>query len=129
LTVSKPKFMRFFGKGTKLPLKIENQKAYLNAKVLYPDGRKTDEKLIFDLGAGHPLLLNNEIKKHGMPDKFIAANLGVGLTGPIEGFISRVNEINIGRYKLKNVLVSLPIDSNKAAVQRQERDGNLGMGI
>lgn len=129
LTVSKPKNMRLFGKSSKIPISIENQKAYLSAKVIFPDGRKTDEKLILDLGAGHPILLDNEIKKHGMPDKFIAANLGVGLNGPIEGFVSRVNEVDIGKYKLKDVLVSLPVDSGLSAANAEHRDGNLGMGI
>jgi len=52
----------------------------------------------------------------------------VGLTGPINGFISRVKEVDIGKYKIKNVITSFPInkDGNKT---EEERDGNLGMGI
>jgi len=128
LTVSRPKDMRFFNKGSKIPLRIENRKPYLQAKVTSANGIKSNDKLIFDLGAGHPLSLENIIEKHGLPDKFIAANLGVGLTGPINGFISRVKEVDIGKYKIKNVITSFPInkDGNKT---EEERDGNLGMGI
>ena len=67
---------------------------------------KTNDKLVLDLGAGHPLSLENIIEKHGLPQKFIAANLGVGLTGPIDGFISRVKEVDLGRYKIKGVVTS-----------------------
>jgi len=128
LLVSRPKDMKLFKRGNKIPLKIENRKAYLQAKVTFPDGSKSDEKLIFDLGAGHPMSLENIINKKGMPQKFVAANLGVGLTGPIEGLLSRVNEVDIGRFKLKGVISSFPIYKKEMANQ-DARDGNLGLGI
>ena len=128
LTVSRPKDMHFFSKGNKIPLKIDSRKPYLQAKITFTNGTKSIDKLIFDLGAGHPLSLENIIEKHGLPDKFIAANLGVGLTGPIDGFVSRVKEVGIGKYKIKNVITSFPI--SKAGEQPfEQRDGNLGMGI
>lgn len=128
ITVSQPKDMRRFRKGNKVALKIENRKPYLQAKITFTNGIKTTDKLIFDLGAGHPLSLENIIEKHGLPDKFIAANLGVGLTGPIDGFISRVKEVDIGKYKIKNVITSFPV-SNSGEKTVEQRDGNLGMGI
>lgn len=129
LTVSRPKNTKFFGKANKVPIVIVNRKPYLHAKVTFTNGTKTDDKLILDLGAGHPLSLENMIEKHGMPDKFIAANLGVGLTGPVEGFISRVNEVDIGKFKLKNVLASFPVNNKERSAESEQRDGNLGIGI
>jgi hypothetical protein len=128
LTVSKPKDMKLFKKGNKVPLIIESRKPYLMAKVTFPDGGKTNEKLLLDLGAGHPISLDDIIKKRGLPKKFILANLGVGLTGPIEGFIGRVNEVDIGKFKIKSVITSFPVDSADAA-PTEKRDGNLGMNI
>jgi hypothetical protein len=128
ITVSRPKDTRFFSRGSKIHLSVENRKPYLQAKVTYTNGTKSTDKLIFDLGAGHPLSLENIIEKHGLPDKFISANLGMGLTGPIEGFLSRVKEVDIGKFKVKNVITSFPI--NKPGQQPEEqRDGNLGMGL
>lgn len=129
LTVSKPKDTKFFGKANRIPIIIENRKPYVRAKVTFPNGTKADDKLILDLGAGHPVSLENMIEKHGMPDKFIAANLGVGLTGPIAGFISRVNEVDVGRFKLKSVLASFPVYSQERNADAEHRDGNLGVGI
>jgi len=63
-----------------------------------------------------------------LPEKFIAANLGVGLTGPIEGFISRIKEIELGKYKIKNVITSFPEERPPDKVI-EPRDGNLGMKI
>ncbi len=127
LTVSHPKNIKIFRKGVKIPISIEDRKPYVNAKVIFPNGTKTNDKLVLDLGAGHPVSLENIIKNHGLPEKFIAANLGIGLTGPIDGFLSRVNEVDIGKFKIKNVITSFPSDDEKG--QQIKRDGNLGMGI
>jgi hypothetical protein len=127
LTVSHPKNIKVFRKGIKIPISVEDRKPYIDAKVTFPNGTKTSDKLVLDLGAGHPLSLENMIKNHGLPEKFIAANLGIGLTGPIDGFLSRVNEVDIGKFKIKNVITSFPSDDRKG--QEVKRDGNLGMGI
>jgi len=128
LTVSKPKYISSLRKGTRIPIAIENRKPYIQAKITFPNGTKSTDKLILDLGAGHPLSLENIIAKHGLPEKFIAANLGVGLTGPIEGFISRVKEIDLGKYKIKNVITSFPEDRPRDKFF-EPRDGNLGIKI
>jgi len=128
ITVSKPKDARLFKKGNKVPIRIVNRKPYLQAKVTFPNGAKSDDNLILDLGAGHPLSLENIIKKQGLPKKFIAANLGVGLTGPVDGFISRVNEVDLGRFKIKDVITSFPVDDHESGLT-EKRDGNLGIGI
>lgn len=128
LTVSRSKDIRRLRKGTKIPIAIENRKPYIQAKITFPNGSKSNDKLVLDLGAGHPLSLENMISKHGLPEKFIAANLGVGLTGPIDGFISRIKEVELGRYKIKNVITSFPEDRPADKVF-ETRDGNLGMEI
>jgi PDZ domain/Aspartyl protease len=128
LTVSKPKDAGHFTKGGKIPLRIEDRKAYLQAKVVFPDGVKANEKLVFDLGAVHDISLENIINKQGLPKKSIAANLGVGLTGPINGVVSRLAEVDIGKYKVKNVITSFP-DYKEMPKTIVQRDGNLGIGL
>ena len=128
ISVSKPKDIKLFKKGNKIPLTIEDRKPFLQAKVTFANGIKTTNKLIMDIGAGHPLSLENMLKKHGLPEKFVVANLGVGLTGPIEGFLSRVKEVDLGKYKMKNVITSFPVEKENTPVLAQ-RDGNLGLGI
>ena len=128
LVVSKPKYTRFFRRGVKIPITIEEKKPYLNAKITFQNGTKTTNKLIFDLGAGHPLYIENDVKYLGATQGFIAANLGLGLTGPINGFLGRVKEVEIGNYKLTNVITSFP-DKHYHLESGVKRDGNLGMGI
>ncbi|CAN5297464.1 hypothetical protein BH09BAC6_BH09BAC6_16430 [soil metagenome] len=128
ISVSKAKDMKFPRKANKIPIIIEDRKPYVNVNITFPNNTKITNKLILDLGAGHPLSLENMIQSHGLPEKFIAANLGVGLTGPIDGFISRVKEVEIGKYKIKNVITSFPDDKNNRKFSVR-RDGNMGIGI
>jgi len=131
LTVGAPKDIRVFKRGSKLPLTIEERKPYIQTRLVLPDGNPMTAKLVVDLGAGHALSVENLIEKNkGLPDKFISANLGMGLTGPISGYLSRIHEIELGKYKLKNIITSFP-DSilKKEDTLSVKRDGNLGLGI
>ena len=131
LTVYRPKDVRLFRRGEKIPITIESHKPYMQAVALLPNGVMQQCKLIIDLGAGHPISLENMIKKHGLPQKFITANLGVGLAGPIFGFLSRIDEIAIGKYKIKKVITSFPNDYDSTTLKyiSVSRDGNLGIGL
>jgi len=129
LTVYRPKDARLFNKGEKIPISIENHKPYLEANVYLPDGSVKKSKLIVDLGAGHPLSLENMVDVHELPKKCISANLGVGFNGPICGFISRINEIEVGKYRIKNLISSFPESDSLKNKSEVKRDGNLGIGL
>ena len=130
LTVSKPQYIRMLRKGTRLPLIIEDQKPYINTQIKLQDGKTMKAKLLIDLGAGHPASLENLLKNEELPQNFIAANLGVGLTGPVTGYISRISEIDLGNYKLKDVITSFPdVEYLKKQVDVVPRDGSIGTGV
>jgi len=129
ITICRPQNVHAFRKGNIIPITIEEHKPYMQAGITYQNNKKSTCKLIIDIGAGHPVSIENMIKNNGLPQKFIAANLGVGLNGPINGFLSRINEIDIGRYKIKDVLTSFPSQANDTALLSVPRDGNLGIGL
>jgi hypothetical protein len=131
MTVYRPKDPRLFKKGTLIPITIEGHKPYIKTKVKLPNGTEQSCKLIIDLGAGHPVSLENMIKKNGLPQKFIIANLGIGLSGPISGFLSRIDEIDLGKYKIKKIITSFPNDYDEQTMQylSTPRDGNIGVGL
>lgn len=130
LTISKPENMHLNRMGERIPITIEDHKPYLHAHIKLPDGKQMDCKLIMDIGAGHPMSLENVLKVDGLPQKFISGNLGVGLTGPITGYLSRVSEFGIGKFKINQVITSFPdyTDEKKQQITTP-RDGNLGLGI
>jgi len=129
LTVYRPKDEGLFKKGEKIPITIEGHKPYLEANVYLPDGSVKKSKLIIDLGAGHPLSLENMVDTRELPKKCIPANLGMGFNGPINGFISRINEIELGKYKIKNLISSFPKNDSVKNELIDKRDGNLGLGL
>ncbi len=129
LTVYRSKNQHAYAKGQKLPLVIENRKPYIFANVNMPDGSVKQSKLIVDLGAGHPMSLENMIGTPDLPKKIIPANLGMSFTGPVVGFISRVNEIDLGKYHIKNPISSFPRPDPVKDKLRENRDGNLGIGL
>ncbi|MCJ8210857.1 aspartyl protease family protein [Mucilaginibacter sp. RS28] len=130
ITLARPGSIKEFKRGYKIPIKIEQNKPYIEAGVNV-DGKSPDvARLLIDFGAGHPLMLENALHKLPQDRKFIQGNLGIGLTGPVNGLLSRVDELDIGKYKFKDVITSLPFDNPQvAAKDRVNRDGSIGLGI
>jgi hypothetical protein len=129
LTVYRPKDSSLFRKWEKIPITLESHKPYLQAKVYMPWGVIKENKLVVDLGAGHPLSLENIANPDELSKACIQADLGTGFNGPISGLIGRINEIDIGRYDIKNPISSFPeVDSSQTPLIAT-RDGNLGMGL
>lgn len=128
LTVGRPGRFKPFRKGTTVPISIEERKPYIKTNLILPDGCPAQNKFLIDLGAGHPLSLENLAQYKGYLHKSIVANLGVGLTGPISGYISRIDELNLGKYRFNNIITSFP-DAYSQTEYLVPRDGNLGLGI
>lgn len=129
ITVYNPKDTRRFAKGDRIPITVEDHKPYMEASVYMPDGSVKTSKLVIDLGAGHPLSLENVSESSNLQKKCIHANLGVGFSGPINGFISRVDEIRFGKYRIKNIISSFPQNDSLKNYISVKRDGNLGIGL
>ncbi len=132
LTVFSPKKLPFLRKATRIPLLIEDKKPYLHANVDFMVGAAMPVKLLVDLGAGHPLSIENGWNNAGkMPEKYLAAaNLGMGLGGPISGFMSRVNTMEIGNYQFSQVITAFP-NSGSALdkLMDTKRDGSIGIDL
>lgn len=130
LTVGALHNLRIFKHSDKLPISIEDHKPYFTTNVKFTDGKQLNAKLVIDLGAGHPLLLENQANvNYQLAQKLVSANLGMGLTGPISGFLCRINQLDLGKYKLQNIITSFPDDNPAQKELSVKRDGNLGINI
>lgn len=119
-------------KGYKIPITIEDHKPYLTADISTTPGKETKVKLIIDTGAGHPISLETDSfsQPYKVPVPNIRANLGVGLTGAINGYMARIPYIKLGKYQLKNIISAFP-DYKDAAGKftSVNRNGNMGNTI
>lgn len=118
-------------KGIRVPITIEERKPYTIIDVTLSTGEKFLAKLIIDTGAGHPISLETNA---GLPFKLpgvnIAANLGVGLSGPIKGYLGRIDAMKLGKYTLKSVIAAFPnYDDVAAKITSISRNGNMGNGV
>ncbi|GAB2988473.1 hypothetical protein GCM10027049_31470 [Mucilaginibacter puniceus] len=127
ITVTKPENMRRFKKGSRLPISIEENKPYVKTPITLSNGTQQVRKFIVDLGAGHAISLERVADKALYSQQFINANLGIGLSGLISGYKGRVKEMQLGKYKIKNVLASFPEDNGRTPIV--PRDGNLGVEV
>lgn len=128
LTVYRPNELKPLKRSQKIPITIEEHKPYLQTYVTMPDGTAVFNKFVIDLGAGHPISIEDMIKKYGLPKNAFPANLGIALNGPISGYLSRIKGVELGKYKLKNVITAFPsADYQSRSVVA--RDGNIGMDI
>jgi len=117
--------------GKKIPIEILDGKPYVQAILDVDSLGKIPAKLIIDCGASHALSLEAwQGHAFPLPYRHFQANLGVGLSGKINGYIGRIKTLTLGDFILENVLTSFP-DYNDvgAKTQQKQRTGNLGANI
>ena len=118
-------------KGTKINLEFFENKPYVNAKLSTDNLGEINALLIVDNGASHALSLETyQNSVFPVPNKNISGNLGVGLSGEINGKIGRVKNLKIGGYHLNNLLTNFPNFNDIAAKTNvKNRTGNIGSEI
>jgi len=131
LTIYRPGTAYVLRKGYRIPLIIEDRKPYLISDIELASGERIAAKLILDTGAGHPLSLetNNGVPFE-VPKVNIPGNLGIGLTGPISGYISRIPSLKLGKYELTDVITAFPdYEDVGSRVYSVSRNGNMGIAV
>jgi hypothetical protein len=102
---------RFVKKGRfeTIPITVEDTKPYVTVDVTLGDNTTISAKLLMDSGASHALLLDpgsdDRIK---VPEHYVSSLIGRGLGGEIIGKAGRVNELNIGSFKVKDPIATFP---------------------
>jgi hypothetical protein len=121
---------------TSLPLSLEQGKAYVTANVQQlgaAPGTQLPLRLVLDTGAGHALSLETTADPRlRLPATRLRTDLGRGLTGIVSGSLGRVAGVQLGRYRLPQVLTSFP-DSAQVHARltgtERTRHGNLGYEV
>ncbi len=131
LTIYSPETAYIPRKGVRIPISLEERKPYIFADIELQNGEKIEAKFIIDTGAGHPVSLEtNGGVPFELPEVRIKGNLGIGLTGPINGYIGRIKSLKLGKYTLNNVIAAFPNYEDVAArVFSINRNGNMGIAV
>jgi len=109
LTISSPEYFKPKRKYQEFSIRIEDTKPYVEVPVTLRNGTTVNAKLLVDTGASHGLVLDPlSDDRIVVPDKHITSLIGRGLGGVINGKIGRVSSIELGKYKLENVVVNFP---------------------
>ncbi len=131
LRLHAPEHFRAPRSAVRVPLAIYAGKPYLRAPLVQqPPADTLTARLLIDTGAGHALSL--EIGAHPalrLPTARLRAQLGRGLSGPVNGWLGRIHTLTLGPYALHAPLVSFPDSAAARAKARIPRAGTLGYEV
>ncbi|MBC8172785.1 MAG: aspartyl protease family protein [Chitinophagales bacterium] len=128
ITLFKPDFDYNKKKYSAIDIDVRNKKPFIKGYCSFINDSVFPVDLLIDTGAGFPVLLETysspSIK---IPEKYIEAELGVGLNGVIAGSIARCSLIGFGDYLFHNVVTAFPdYASSGLKQQNEQRNGSIG---
>jgi predicted aspartyl protease len=120
-----------------LPLVLDHDKAYLAVGVQQlgaaPEAAPLVLRLLLDTGAGHALSIETTADRRlRLPDVRLRTDLGRGLTGLISGSLGRVATMQLGHYRLPQVLTSFPDSAqvhDRLSGTERLRNGSIGYEV
>lgn len=109
LTLMLPEKLKPGRKYESIPISIEDTKPYINVALTQANGEKKNMKFLVDSGASHSLLIEPKSDSTlDVPVNAVSCVVGRGLGGAIRGKTGRVKELEIGHYKMQNVIANFP---------------------
>lgn len=109
LTLMLPEKLKTGRKYESIPITIEDTKPYIHVGIKQSNGEKKNMKFLVDSGASHSLLIEPKSDSTlDIPVNSVSCVVGRGLGGAIRGKTGRVDELEIGHYKMQNVIANFP---------------------
>ena len=112
-----PPRYQYSGKGEILPIKIENDEPFLQAKIIPPGRSPIEAKLKIDTGSADALGLNGSFVQTAQlvnPTQKVLAQPGVALGGITENYVTRVGDLQIGDLFIKNPVIGYSKDLTRS---------------
>ncbi len=111
-----------FGENKKRPL--------VSAKYRANNDKLIDLRLLLDSGSGSSLwLFESQNKGITIPDKSFEDFLGKGFNGDIYGRRTKIKDLYIGDYRLKEVTTAFPDSIYIQGISLDKREGSLGGNV
>ncbi|CAN5473412.1 hypothetical protein BH10BAC4_BH10BAC4_16980 [soil metagenome] len=130
LTITLPEYFHPSKKFQVLPISIQDTKPYVQLPVHINETNSVMAKLLIDTGASHGIVLDPSTDPNiVIPPKHITSLIGRGIGGLITGQIGRIKAVDIGKYRIADVIANFP-DGNSYidTLKRSDvfRNGSLG---
>lgn len=124
-------FNRSLNWFNQMDMVVESSKPYIQIPVTMSDSSRVLSKLLIDTGASNSFMLHADSDdKINIPKKSLRDNLGAGIAGSIEGYVGRLNQIEMGDYKLEDVISTFPDKGTyNDVIEATGRQGTVGGGI
>lgn len=118
-------------RGERVPLVLINNKPYADIGLELPGQGRMTARVVVDNGASHALSLETlSGKAFPLPAGTVAANLGVGLSGPISGSLGRTDILQLGSFTFRDVVTAYPVYGDTAiSTYLKDRNGNMGAEV
>ncbi len=119
-------------KYKKLDIEVFRHKPYIFARTqMQNDTTSFAVKLLVDTGASLPLLLYTDTNEGiTIPPKVIRSNIAMGLGGFIEGYLGRIQEIQVDEFVLNDVVTNFQdLTISLDSLSLNERNGIIGNRI
>jgi len=111
-----------------LPLTLTENKAFLHGSVVVDNQAEIPVKLLMDTGSSDALwLFPDDEKGLTVPDKHYEDYLGKGLSGTIYGKRTKIQQVRLGDFVLKDAKAAFPqMESFRLATNLGDRNGSAG---
>lgn len=105
INLYEPKDYQYSGSGEIVPVTIEKDEPFLQAKIIQQGRAPIEAKLKIDTGSVNELGLNGsfvQAVKLVSPTQKVVPQPGVGLGGITENYVTRIGDLQIGRLLIKS---------------------------
>lgn len=132
LKIIDPKYykQKICKKCQSFPLKLKNNRPYVEASVMYFN-KKQNVELLLDSGSSDALWLFNEAWGiNPKTNNYFIDFLGTGVSGAIFGKKSKIDAFILSPFQFKNIKVSYPDSLSLSSLYSiKDRDGNIGAEV
>ncbi len=124
----KPKNIK--SKYKKVNITLHNSKGYLTCTILNENNEFFLSELLLDTGANIPVIIKNKTPQQINIQKYIDAEIGEGLSGPLYAQVSRIKKIFFDTIQFNQVITAF----NESLITFKDidevtLDGNIGNDI
>lgn len=111
-----------------MPIHFFQQRPYIYADIVQYQGPSFTAELLIDSGASHGIMLEKDSKDSiHLPEKHLETIIGWGLGGEVQGYLGRIEELDIAGFSFSDMLASFTKDySSPVVFEESGRNGSIG---